>query len=170
MILKVVGVILVIISCGGMGFKIAANYRREENTLHQLVNILDYIECELKYRLTPLPDLCRKVAGEFNNIIGDVFSKLAVEMDKQISPDISHCLNAVLNATDSVPLIIKEELVLLGQNIGKFDLEGQLKSLEAVKQDCKRNLNSLSINRENRLRNYQTLGLCAGAALAILFI
>lgn len=170
MILKVIGVILVIISCGGMGFKIAANYRREEKTLHQLVNILDYIECELKYRLTPLPDLCRKVAVEYNNIVGDVFSKLAVEMDKQISSDISDCLNAVLSTTESVPPITKEELILLGRNIGKFDLDGQLKGLEAVKQDCKRNLNSLSFNRENRLKSYQTLGLCAGAALAILFV
>ena len=170
MILKVIGVILVIISCGGMGYKIASNHRQEENTLYQLVNVLDYIECELKYRLTPLPDLCRNVAQEFNNIIGSVFSKLAVEMDKQISSDISDCLNAVLSTTESVPPITKEELILLGRNIGKFDLDGQLKGLETVKQDCKRNLNSLSFNRENRLRSYQTLGLCAGAALAILFV
>lgn len=170
MISKLIGVVLIVVSCGGMGFKIAANHRQEENTLRQLIDILDYIECELKYRLTPLPDLCRKVATEFNNITGSVFSKLAEEMDKQVSSDISHCLNAVLNATESVLPIVKEELILLGRNIGKFDLEGQLKGLEAVKQDCKRNLNALSINRENRLRSYQTLGLCAGAALAILFV
>ena len=31
-------------------------------------------------------------------------------------------------------------------------------------------LSRLETNRENRLRSYQTLGLCAGAALAILFL
>ena len=120
MILKVIGVILVIFACGGMGFKIAANQRQEENALLQLVNILDYIECELKYRLTPLPDLCRKVAGEFHNKIGCVFSKLAIEVDKQTSPDISHCLYTVLNSSESITPIVKDELFLLARTIGKF--------------------------------------------------
>ena len=54
MILKVIGVILVIAGCGGVGFRIAANHRLEEKTLRQLIGILDYMECELQYRLTPL--------------------------------------------------------------------------------------------------------------------
>jgi stage III sporulation protein AB len=168
--LKIIGIFLVIISCGGMGFKIASNHRLEENTLRQIIEILDYMECELKYRLTPLPDLCRKVSIEFNNIPGILFSDLAIEMDKQISANISQCLNTVLDKARSISPIAKEEFSLLGRSIGKFDLEGQLKGLEAVRQDCKRNLSYLSSNRENRLRSYQTLGLCAGAALAILFV
>ena len=170
MIAKVFGVILVTVSCGSMGFKIAANHRHEENALRQFIDILDYMECELKYRLTPLPDLCRKVATEFNNMTGSVFSDLALEMDRQASPDLFSCLINVLNNRQSVPSITRKEFEILGRNIGKFDLEGQLKGLENVRQDCKRNLNILSDNRENRLRSYQTLGLCAGAALAILFV
>lgn len=170
MTVKMIGVILVIISCGYVGFKIAANHRQEENALRQLMNILDFMENELKYRLTPLPELCRQVAKEFNDMPGCVFCCLAPEMDKQISPDISHCMDSVLRKTKGVPSITYKELELLGKNMGRFDLEGQLKGLEAVREDCRRNLELLSENRENRLRSYQTLGLCAGAALAILFV
>jgi len=49
-------------------------------------------------------------------------------------------------------------------------MEGQLKGLESVRQECRRQVETLSYNRDARLRSYQTLGLCAGAALAILFV
>ena len=63
-----------------------------------------------------------------------------------------------------------DALILLGRWLGRFDLDGQLKGLDAVRQECRRHLEELNNNREVRLRSYQTLGLCAGAAIAILFI
>ena len=170
MTVKMVGVILVIVSCGGVGFKIAANYRQEENALRQLIKILDFVECELQYRLTSLPTLCRQAWEVFPEMPGKVFMELSLEIDAQISPDIKRCMDAALNNVKSVPPITRKELELLGKSIGRFDLDGQLKGLDAVRQDCKRNLRLLTDNRENRLRSYQTLGLCAGAALAILFV
>lgn len=168
--LKLIGVILVIAACGGVGFRIAANYRNEEKSLRQLIGILDFMECELQYRLTPLPDLCRQVAKAFQYTPGDVFLELALEMESQVSPDMLHCMIVALDGCKTLPSITKAELILLGKSIGRFDLEGQLKGLEAVRQDCRRNLETLSNNRDSRLRSYQTLGLCAGAALAILLI
>lgn len=170
MIIKIVGVVLVILSCGGAGFQIAANHRKEENALQQLINILGFMENQLKYHLTPLPELCRQAATEYNDMPGPIFFSLASELDKQLLPDITNCMCAALSNVKSVPPLTYKSLVLLGKNIGKFNLDGQLKEIEAVRQECKRNLERLSFNRDNRLRSYQTLGLCAGAALAILFV
>ena len=170
MITKIFGMILVIFSCGGVGFKIAADHRREESFLRQFIDILNYMEWELKFRMTPLPDLCRKIATEYNNAIGNVFYDLAFEMDKQQNSDLSSCLTNVLNSKNIIPSISRTEFDRLGKYMGKFDLDGQLKGLDAVREDCKRNMDNLLANRENRLRSYQTLALCAGAALAILFI
>lgn len=168
--LKLIGVILIIAGCGGVGFRIAANHKNEEKALYHLIGILDYMECELQYRLTPLPDLCRQVAREFTYAPSDVFLELALEMEAQLSPDMDCCMSVALSRSKSLPAITRSQLELLGKSIGRFDLEGQLKGLEAVRQDCRRNLEALGNNRESRLRSYQTLGLCAGAALAILLI
>lgn len=170
MTMKFIGVIMVIVSCGGVGLKIAANHRQEEHALRQLIKILDYMECELQYRLTPLPALCRQAYDMFPGLPGKVFMELSLEINAQISPDIAQCMNAALNNVRSIPAVTRMELELLGKSIGRFDLDGQLKGLDAVREDCKRNLNLLTDNQENRLRSYQTLGLCAGAALAILFV
>ena len=170
MILKLFGAIFVIVGCGGIGFRIAANHRNEEGNLRQLIGILDYMECELQYRLTPLPELCRQASKEFSGVLGKIFWQLFVEMEAQISPDMEVCMSVAIKKIGKITALTQEELLLLGKSVGRFDMDGQLKGLESVRQDCRRKLEALSFNRDTRLRSYQTLGLCAGAALAILFV
>lgn len=170
MTLKWIGAILIVLSCGGFGFLLAANHRREERTLRQLIGALDYMECELQYRLTPLPELCRQAAKESGGVIRDALSALAVQLEDQIRPDVESCMNAALAQIQDLPKSSRICLRKLGRSLGRFDLPGQLKGLEAVRAACRLELNRLSQNRDARLRSYQTLGLCAGAALAILFL
>ena len=56
---KWIGAILIIVSCGVCGFSVAAGKRREERLLSQLMDVLQFMEADLQYRLTPLPELCR---------------------------------------------------------------------------------------------------------------
>ncbi|MBO5129709.1 MAG: stage III sporulation protein AB [Oscillospiraceae bacterium] len=167
---KWIGAILVILGCGGMGFSIAAASRREESSLRQLIGALDYMECELQYRLTPLPELCRQAAGELQGIVQKVLSALSRELESQISPDVESCLRAAMAACPEVPKRIRQAFEIMGASLGRFDMEGQVKGLESVRAYCRRELETMTRNRDSRLRSYQTLGLCAGAALAILFV
>ena len=170
MIYKLIGAALVIIGCGGFGFSLVATHIKEERTLRQLLSVLDYMECELQYHLTPLPALCNKAGGEAKGILGQVFMMLSRELEAQISPDVAHCMDAVLSKVPELTKSAVEILRFLGGSLGRFDLEGQLKGFETVRQECRQKLLALNNNRDYRLRSYKTLGLCAGAALAILFI
>ena len=170
MILKLIGAALVVAGCGGVGFRIAADQRQEERDIRQLVGALDYMECELQYRLTPLPALCKHIAKEWPNRIGKVFLDFSAEMDSQNEHDTSACMLVALAHNISLSVDTRQMFELLGKSIGRFDVEGQLKGLESVRQECRRKLTALESNRDVRLRSYKTLGLCAGAALAILFV
>lgn len=170
MTIKLIGALLIICGCGGFGFGVAAAHRREERTLRQFVGVLDYMSCELQYRLTPLPQLCRQAALECSGILNKVFSSFAEELDMQVSANVEICMKAVLAKYDDIPKHTRNAMQLLGHCLGRFDLEGQLRDLEKVRLECRSKLSELSQNRDSRLRTYQTLGLCAGAALAILFI
>lgn len=168
--MKWIGAVLVIIGCGGFGMMQAMAHRREEVALRQLIGALDYMECELRYRLTALPQLCRQTAAERSGCIKHFFSNLAKELEDQISPDVKSCMNAALASTEQMPSRARTILLQLGGTLGRFDVDGQIGGLNAARMDCRQALDSLSENRDVRLRSYQTLGLCAGAALAILFI
>ena len=170
MTLKMIGAILIIVGCGGVGFSMAAAHRREEKALRQLISALDYMGCELQYHLTPLPQLCRNAAAESGGAVSRVFLCLATELESQIAPDASACMSAVLSKNQKLPQRAKKNLMALGSSLGRFDLHGQLSGLDAARQQCRRELDELTTDRDVRLRSYQTLGLCAGSALAILFL
>lgn len=167
---KWIGAVFVMGSCGGFGFLLALHHRQEEAGLRQLIAALDFMECELQYRLTPLPELCRQAAGQVTGPLVSFFQKLGEELDYQVSPDVDSCMGTALAQCGALPEQTRESLTQLGKTLGRFDLSGQIQGLEAVRAECRRKLEALSHHRENRLRSYQTLGLCAGAALAILFI
>ena len=170
MTIKIFGAILVILGCSAFGFYVAANRRREENTLRKLVAALDYMECELQYRLSSLPDLCRSTASQCNGLIQTLFKELAVELEAQVSPNVKFCMEAALDKVQHLPKHSMECCKMLGSAIGRFDMNGQMKGLEAVRAECRRRLDLMSSNSEKLTRSYQTLGICAGAALVILLM
>jgi stage III sporulation protein AB len=161
---------MIVIGCGSCGFSIAAGKRKEEQMLCQLIRILQFMEAELRYRLTPLPDLCRLASCEVKGTLRVVFLNLYRELSWQKMPDAASCMSAAIQRTGEVPGRIRRILIQFGQTLGRFDLEGQLQGIQSVRNRCEESLESIRKNRDERLRSYQTLGVCAGAALAIILI
>ena len=168
--IRLAGALLVLLGCGSVGFSIAAESCFQERSLRHLLNALDYMQCELLYRQLPLPDLCRKVGEAGFGQISAVFLNLAEELEHQNHSNASLCLKRVIEGLRGLPVYSKEALEELGRNLGRFDLDGQICGFEAVRNSCVKKLEILTRDKTVRLRSYQTLGLCAGAALAILFI
>ena len=170
MTLKVIGAILIITGCGIFGFLYAASHRRETRYLRQYIAALEFMECELQYRLTALPELCKMTAEVCGGGLKRLFIALGYELENQISPDVERCMQAAIQKTGDLPHLTTEALLHLGPVLGRFDLDGQCKGLEGQRMDAMRILKVHSENQDMRLRSYQTLGICAGAAVVILFI
>ncbi len=168
--IKWIGAALIITACVGFGLMIAGFHRREVAYLKKLISALNFMECELQFRMPPLPELCRRTAEECDGNLQKVFLSLSYELEDQIAPDVKHCMKSVLARTKDIPIETKNCLSLLGESLGRFDLQGQLKTLETVRKECKDRLNKLLGNADVRMRSYQTLGICAGAALIILLM
>ena len=167
---KWIGAVLIVAGCGGFGFSLSAEHRREEKSLRKLIALLDFMACELQYRMTPLPELCEAAAVEAGGALRQIFHKLSEILESSVTADVSGAMEDALGSAGELPEKTRDNLLALGRSMGRFDLTGQLKALEAVRAGCRRDLEEFSANREVRLRNYQTLGLCAGAALAIILI
>ncbi len=168
--LQGMGAICIVVGCGGVGFGMALNHKREERALEELKKALEFMGSDLQYRLTPLPELCRRVSEFAKGSVGAVFGGLSRELDKQLRPDAESCMASALQSARDLPGKARTALEELGRSLGQFDLEGQVRGIALVEQLCEKELAGLAENRTQRLRSYQTLGLCAGAALAILFM
>lgn len=167
---KWIGAILIIAGCGGFGFSMAASHHREEAVLRQLISALDYMVCELRYRMTPLPDLMIQSSRERKGVVGHFLRKLGETLaDRKFSVP-GECIQQLMPEFPELSDITRQQLLMLGESLGKFDLDGQLSGMEAVRISSRNALKGLEKTRETRLRSYQTLSLCAGAALAVLLI
>jgi len=167
---KWIGAIFIIVGCGGCGFSAANASRRETRMLRSLLRAVRLMECELQYKLSPLPDLCRQAGLDSSGTVREVFVNLARELDWQTEPDTRSCMAEAIEKSRAMPKRLRQLFLQLGDSLGRFDLSGQLKELERLSTSCEKELQNLTYHQETRLRNYQTLALCAGAALAILFL
>ena len=168
MTMKLFGAILVFLGCGCIGFMMVAAHRREEGALRQMLTALDFMECELQYQLTPLPQLCKKTSENSDGCVQKVLLALSEELDRQIAPDVGTCMHAALQETPKIPQLLRENFIQLGGFLGRFDLSGQIRGIETVRHLVGQDLERILVNKDARLRCYETLGLCAGAALVVL--
>ncbi len=163
-----IGAGLIFGGCGSFGFAMAAAHRREERELVELLSALEYMSCELSYRQTDLPTLCRG-AARGRGMAGDFFLALAQRLEQRTEPEVRTCVEDVLE-TLALSEGVRRVYAQLGSTLGAFDLPGQLRGLESAIRTCEGELRRIREGAAQRRRNYETLGLCAGAALAILFI
>lgn len=168
-LIRIVGAALLMAGCGGFGFTLASARRREITMLRKLINALQEMEWELKYRMPVLAGLCRIAADASGGVLRDIFLELADKLIKREVYDISACMNTIV-VRKELPRSIRRNLRQLGTSLGRYDLEGQLQGLESIRRQCRKDLKKLEENSEQNLRNYQTLALCAGTALAIILI
>lgn len=167
---ELLGAALIVGGCGGFGVSLGAEARREARELEGLLRALELMENQLQYRLTPLPELCRMAGKEARGNVGRVFNCLARELDRQTAPEAAGCMGLALEKCPGLSSELRRAMSRLGRDLGRFDLPGQLRGLERARARCGRLLEEIQRGRVARLREYRTLGLCAGAALAILLL
>ena len=170
MTLKWIGAILILVCCGGAGFSMATSHKRQERSLEALRSAIDMMVCELEFRMTPLPQLVRMASKEVDGQVADVFSALAHRLEASCDADAGVCMTQVLEDFPGLSWRLRENLEKLGRCLGRFALSGQVSGLKGISLLCQRDLNSLALDRDARLRGYRTLGICAGVALVILFL
>ena len=170
MILKLIGAVLIVFGCGGFGVAINYSHRKTVKHLQQLIAAINYMECELEYRLTPLPELCKRASAIGSGYISTFFTTLEQELQTQIRPDPQSCVESSVAKVSDIPDSIRLQLLELGTTLGSFGLKGQLEGFQKVRLSCEQLLSNMTQSQDVRLRSYQTLAVCTGAALVILFI
>lgn len=59
--LRMIGAALVVVSCTGIGFRIARDFRRRPQQLRVLSQAIRLLESEIEYTVTPLPQALMRV-------------------------------------------------------------------------------------------------------------
>ena len=170
MTVKWIGAIFVFFSSASVGYIKAALYRKEERYLADFVRILDFMTCELEYRLSPLPQICNSASEMTSGCLKEVFYLLSAELENQVSPNARCCLQIAMSNVKDIPPKLRRILEIFSESVGCYDLDGQLLQIAAVREQCIAELDLIHTEGKEHMRTNQTLWICAGAGLAILFL
>ena len=165
-----IGAICVVGACGACGFSMAASYTGLQRNLRQLYNGLELMQCQMEYQMTELPELCGILASACTGPVGKFFGALGREMQNGETAEASACVAMTLARDRELPEACRSILSQLGKTLGQLDLSGQLRGLASAQEPCRQELEAVEAEKAGRLRCYRALGLCAGAALAILLL
>ena len=151
--IRMLGACCIVTGCGGFGFAMAAANRREEAELVRLISALEYMSCELSYRMTPLAALCRGAAEISGGAVGRFFTALAEELEKGTAPDVQVCVRGLLQRME--PSGLTRQLSALGETLGRFDLPGQLRGLERAIRSTEEALRTIRDGADGRRRSWE---------------
>ncbi|MBO5867675.1 MAG: stage III sporulation protein AB [Oscillospiraceae bacterium] len=170
MILRWIGAICIVIGSGFIGLAHTYHHKKTVNLLKQVISAVDYMERELKYRHPPVPELFSSAAEHISGTIGELLKHVAIETELRFHQDVRTCFDIVMEKSFHLPDIIVCACQLIGSAIGEFDISGQIENLNNVHSECLTMQDKLTEEQDIRMRSFQTLALCCGAAVAILLI
>ena len=161
---------MILLGCGGFGFVVSKNAKKEIIALQNFLLATEYMICELRYRMTPLPNLCVATSQVTRGVVSEIFAALGEILELQTSSSVSACMDIVLQKHQIYSEKVTALFRNLGQRLGIFDLDGQIDVLSTLRLEGKGLLKSCQDGHSTRSRSYKTIALCAGAAIVILMI
>ena len=170
LILKSIGATLLFIGCGFWGFSAGKTYLLDIKHIHNICSMISRMISELEYRQPPLPYLLQLAADTLPQPLSSILLDLSVQLRKQVSANVSDCMNSLLNVRKDIPPNTARCLQEFANHLGQYDLSGQIRELESLLIICKQRKTQLESESVMRVRCYRVFGLCAGALLAIILI
>ena len=170
--MKLIGVIFVILSSGTVGFRLARQLRQRCTMLRQLQSGLHVLKNEIAFCASPLPKAFARVAASLDGPMAEVFAKVSGSMDK-------HCWLTPFSAfrqalRDAVGIRqedkIRTILLELAGKLGQYDLDSQMQGIELAMNRLEEERQNAEQERSVKSRTYETLGICAGLAVAIILL
>lgn len=170
--LKILGMIFVVASSAAVGFGFAAGVRAQAVQLQQLISALEYMKNEISYRLTPLPELFSLLSSPEGKPISTFFACCAQSMQQSPAASVQGVFLDAMQKTPqlALPQAARQTLLELSLSLGKFDTAGQMSAITLASDRLRQQLQALEARRLERCRSYETIGVCAGLALAVILL
>ena len=170
--IRMIGAALVVLSSGTVGFGFARAVKLQCAQLEGLLWALDTMQSEMSARLTPLAQLFSGLSACRQKDVAAFFAEAGRARSAQPYCAVPGCFNRGFQQAKGFRPGDEGVHALYGLslNLGRFDLESQLAAIERTKESVTAALLALQGQKRARCRSYETIGICAGLALAVMLL
>ena len=169
--LKFLGAVLILTGGSSIGVCAAQELRQRSRILEQFLAALDQIQAELSFRLTPMPELLRRLGQESEEPLKTFFQTCEAGLSALGEVSFSVVWNRALQM-EPLALLPEDRIPLeqLGAVLGRYDAEGQRTTLESVRVRLSQCLEDAREKQKKMGRVYRTLGVSAGVLCILLLL
>ncbi|CAM3794719.1 stage III sporulation protein SpoIIIAB [Alicyclobacillus pomorum] len=168
--LKAVGAGIVLVSCTGIGFRIARNFRERPRQLRAVLHALRVLQAEVEYSATPLPFALRKVADRSQAPVQTLFERAAEALhdnERSVAEAIDEGIRAC-EAQSSLRTQDFEVLREFGKTLGQSDRQHQTQQIEVAISRLSGLEREARDSQQRHERLWQYVGVLMGLMLVVL--
>lgn len=137
--------------------------------LEGMIYAVEYMRSEIYFRLTPIPEIIKELAKITQPPLGAFFTQCAEDIDNEEFELLwKEALRLKLN-----DILTDEDIRTLGQLgsvLGRYDLEGQLRSIDSAVAHLTKSKEAAELDKSSNSKVYAALGMAAGVAAVVIII
>lgn len=173
MLFKIMGSLIVILSCSFLGFILSRDCSRRPQQLRELQTLLQMFENQISYLSDVLTEAFERISRVGNSEAALIFGSAAEILKNDSSRSaasaweqaVRQCIRrTALNRED------EEVLVEFGRLLGSTDLEGQIKNIRLTMEALHLQENKAEESRNKNETMYKSLGILGGIAVVIVLL
>ena len=171
--LKTAGICLILLAGAGIGFSKSLEYTEREKKLAAFLQAVIYLKGEIRCGSASLAEAFAGIAGRVSGEFREFFACAARELEnggntgRPLGTVICRCGEACLG---EIPFSAEERELIgsLGDRLGYLDREMQLRQLELLEEEVRRQLEGLRRELPQKKKLCQSLGVLGAMLLVIL--
>lgn len=167
------GAILVIAGCTGVGFYTGNQLGERLNQIMELVKITEFLKGEITFSRSTLPEAMERIGKRTVNPFDDFLKNLSQQMKKYSGEGFAELLQIKMSEYLSEVALTKDDLqefYLTYRNLGYLDKEMQIHLLERYIKEQEKEIDVLYQQLPVQKKLFHSLGVLGGVFLAIILI
>lgn len=173
LVVKIIGCILILGSCTGIGMHFSGELRSRIRDLHDIKKLIYLLKGDIRYAHTPLPEAVQALSyrhdGKFKEFLSSIASKLNQLGGISFYNIWKEAVDTKLSHTALTNKDL-EQLSRLGESLGYLDKEVQLNTLELYIEQLENEIQELQKNVKEKTYMYNALGVMGGIFIVIVMI
>lgn len=169
--LKIIGVLIAAVGCGGIGFYESMELTKHEKLLKQVQQMLLLLKGEIRYGNSSLCDVFDKISEKMEGDFQFFFLEMKKQLQKQERIRFEEIYKTSAKKTAICKRMTTEEtnrFLEFGKCLGNVDRETQLSQITLYEKELEVRLSELHKQLPQQKKLYQNLGVLGGIFLAIL--
>lgn len=171
--IKIIGCILIVCSCSGMGMHFSKELRNRISDLREIKKLIYLLKGDIRYAHTPLPEAVQALSirheGKFKNFLTVIARRLQELGGVSFYTIWKEAVEKELNNTSLNNKDLKA-LSVLGESLGYLDKDMQINTLELYIEQIEAEIHELSRSVKEKSYMYNALGVMGGIFIIIIMV